>query len=83
MSLMRPVSRLCGASTPLAVELFCGGALGMLLRIAQRWVAAQPRGARDGSLAMFRDGLIFPITAFARVGAEARTRTLLCPRPAA
>ena len=83
VSLMRPVSHLCGASTPLAVELFCGGALGMLLRIAQRWLAAQPRGARDGSLAMVRDGLIFLITAFGRVVPEARTCTLLCPRPAA
>ena len=85
VSLMCPVSRLCAASTPLAVELFCGGALGMLLRIAQRWVAAQPRGARDGSLAMFRDGLVFPMNAFGRVVWEARAHLplCLCPRPAA
>lgn len=49
VGLMRAVERLCSASGPLAVEVFCGGALGAALRVAQRLVAAQVRVA-EGDL---------------------------------
>ena len=50
VGLMRAVERLCNASAPLAVEMFCGGALGAALRVAQRLVAAQVRVV-EGDLA--------------------------------
>ena len=70
---MRGVAMVGAASAPLAVKLFCGGALGMLLRMAQRWVAAQPRGQLDLILvAMLRDGLSFALEAFCTAVPQAR-----------
>ena len=43
VGIMEAVARLCSASGPLAVEMFCEGALGASLRVAQRLVAAQVR----------------------------------------
>ena len=41
---MHAITSMCKASEVLAMELFCGGVLGCALRVAQRLVAAQPRG---------------------------------------
>ena len=70
---LRGVAMVSDVSAPLAVELFCGGVLGMLLRVAQRWVAAQPRGLLDLILvAMLREGLSSVLEAFCRAVPQAR-----------
>ena len=48
LGVVQAVMRYCEASTALAVDLFCDGALGSLLRIAHRVVAALPHAARYG-----------------------------------
>ena len=49
---VQALRRLCGASAPLAAELFCDGALGKSLRITRRLVASKLR--REGELAAER-----------------------------
>ena len=65
--------RLCMASKPLAAELFAGGALGALLRVAQRLVAAQRRADRDTYAGrLLSGGLINVVKAFGRAVPQAR-----------
>ena len=69
---MHGVTSLCAAYVPLAVELFCQGVLGALVRIAQRWAWAQPHGRPDGIVALFKDGLVHVVTAFGVAVTQAR-----------
>ena len=67
--------RLCRLSMPLAVALFCGGALGALLRIARRLVASQPRACQESfaaSLIQPGDGLLLVVAAFGPAVPQAR-----------
>ena len=77
VAITRTVAQFCSAYWPLAVELFCSGALGALLRIARRWVAGQPTGPQDKSLEMFKHGLGYAVMAFAILGPEARAHGVL------
>ena len=78
---MRGVASLCTASVPLAVELFCRGTLGVLVRIVQRWVRAQPRGRWRGTISLVENGLVRVTYAFGVAVPQARAH--LVPRPAA
>ena len=57
---------------PLAVELFSSGVLSALLRVAQRWVAAQPRGRQDGAVTVLKKGLVNVVYAFGLTVPQAR-----------
>ena len=63
---------LSAASAPLAVELFCSRALGVLLRMAQRRVAAQPHGHQDGIVVMIMTVLMDIFKAFGPAVPQAR-----------
>ena len=63
---------LSAASAPLTVELFAGGVLSALLRMAQRWVAAQPRGRHAGAVAALEDGPVHAVRAFGLTVPQAR-----------
>lgn len=58
LAVVSALTRLCGASPPAAAELFCEGALGAWVRLAQRRVAKQPLADREGLAALLlKDGL--------------------------
>ena len=80
VSVMRSVARMSAVSAPLAVELFCSGVLGMLLHVAQRWVAALPHGHQDIVVSEFIDALSFVFGTFSLAVPQARAHLL---RPAA
>ena len=73
---------LCNASKALAVQCFCDGVLGGLLRVTRWLVDAQPhadwvrQGCRGG---LFRGGLVDTVEAFSRAVPQAR----VYPLPAA
>ena len=72
---VQALMQLCGAGAyiPLVVELFCGGVLGALLRIAQRVVAAQPHAEQENIAEyLFREGLISAVDAFGAAVPQAR-----------
>ena len=67
---------LSAASAPLTVELFAGGVLSALLRMAQRWVAAQPRGRHAGAVAVLEEeGLVCVVEAFGFTVPQARAHS--------
>ena len=73
------LTALCGGSAALAADLFCGGVLGGVMRVAQRLVAAQPGAGRDPLArrlvrdeAEDRDDLGFVVEAFGRAVPQAR-----------
>lgn len=74
------LKRLCCASAPLAVELFCDGVLGLLLRIAQRLVAAKLQ--REGEAAAERalcECAALLLEAFSAAVPQARAHALPAP----
>lgn len=73
--MMDVVRRLCGASVPFTVELFCGGVLGGVLRGARRMVAAQPTTDLEEEIAgfVFYEGVPAVVEAFGRAVPQART----------
>ena len=73
--MMDVVRRLCGASVPFTVDLFCGGVLGGVLRGARRMVAAQPTTDLEEEIAgfVFYEGVPAVVEAFGRAVPQART----------
>ena len=73
--MMDVVRRLCGASVPFTIELFCGGVLGAVLRGARRMVAAQPTTDLEEEIAgfVFYEGVPAVVEAFSRAVPQART----------
>lgn len=69
---MRAVGSLCDTSVHVAVEFFCQGVLGGLVRVAQRWAWAQPHGRQDGIVGLFKDYLVHMMTAFGDAVPQAR-----------
>ena len=70
---MNSMLHLCCASEQLAAELIAGGALGALLRVAQRLVAAQPRADQDACAGrLLAGGLMLVVKAFGRAVPQAR-----------
>ena len=78
----RAMAVLSAMYAPLAVELFSSGVLSALLRVAQRWVAAQPRRRQDGAVTVLKHGLVNVVYAFGLTVPQARARVCL-PRAAA
>ena len=73
LMVMQAVLRYCGASPSLTVDLFCGGALGALVRIAQRAVAALPHAAQYGYARQAVEDFLAPLVkAFALAVPQAR-----------
>ena len=74
------VMHLSGASgyLPLTVELFCGGVLGSLLRVAQRLVAAQPHAEQEEKIAeyLFHECLTSVVKSFGVAVPQARAHAL-------
>ena len=73
---MKGVALFSAASAPIAVEFFCGGVLGVLVRMVQRWVAARPLDELVGTVAMFTRGLVGVLDAFGLAVPQARARSL-------
>ena len=73
--MMDVVRRLAWSSAPLAVELFCGGVLGALVREARRASSVQPTAKLEGEVAgcAFAQGLPRVVSAFGRAVPQART----------
>lgn len=84
--LMRTVEHLCCADEyePLAVELFYGGVLSALLRVAQRVVAAQPHAEQEEKVAehLFHECLTSVVKAFGVAVPQARPNKLRIPQSA-
>ena len=76
---MRGVASLCTASAPLAVELFCRGTLGVLMRVVQRWVRAQPRGRWRGTIELIKNGLVHLTSALGVAVPQARAHLVSTP----
>ena len=75
------LTRLCGAYPPTAAELFCEGALGGWVRLAQRRVAKQPLADREGLAALLlKDGQRM-VEAFGLAVPQARGRLRNQPCP--
>lgn len=75
----RAVVLLCNASKALAVQCFCDGVLGGLLRVARWLVDAQPHAdwVRQGSAGrLFRGGLVDTVEAFSRAVPQTRAHPL-------
>ena len=70
----RGLARLSAAYAPLTVELFCAGFLGVLLRVAQRWVAAQLHADAKLDVATFADDLAVVFKEFGRAVPQVRAR---------
>ena len=81
LAVARALTRLCAyAYAPLAIELFCGRALGAWLRLAQRLLAAQPLAGRVHlAQRLLKDGLVPMVQAFGLVVPQARARSPLHP----
>ena len=79
--LMTAVACLCGISAPLTVEVFCGGALGALLRVALWLAAAQPHAQAKERVAeqLLREGLASAVDAFSLAVPQARAHPLPAP----
>ena len=79
LDVMAAVNRLCGASVPLTVELFCGGVLCALLHIAQRLLATQSHASEKERLAeqLFSKGLTSVVEAFGVAVPQARAHPLV------
>lgn len=77
LAVARALARLCDyAYAPLAIELFCGKALGAWLRLAQRLLAALPLAGREQLAArLVKDGLVPMVQAFGLVVPQARARS--------
>ena len=69
------VRQLCDASATMAVDLFCRGVLGKVLRAAQPVVTTQPSAAEGEKTAavLFLKGLEEVVAAFGRAVPQART----------
>ena len=77
LAVAKAFTSLGGAYAPLAVELFCGGALGLWLRLAQRLVASKPPAEREDIAArLLTDGLVPMVQAFGLVVPQARAHPL-------
>ena len=64
-------------ATRLTVELFCGGALGSLLRVVQRVVAAHPHAHQEGLAdVLLHEGLNHVVEAFGVAVPQARATPL-------
>ena len=72
---------LCGASVPLTVDLFCGGVLGALLRMAQRVVATQAHAHEKERITgdLLSKGLASVVETFGVAVPQARAHPLPVP----
>ena len=77
------VAALCEASAALTVDLYCGGVLSAMLRVARRLVAAQAGAQEEEETAgfLFHGRLAAVVTAFGRTVPQARAHKW--PAPAA
>ena len=75
------LAQLCAyAYAPLAIELFCGGALGAWLRLAQRIVPSQaPADRRQTAAGLLTYGLVPMVQAFGLVVPQARVHSSPAP----
>ena len=83
VSLIGTIPRYCGLSAPLTVELFCGGVLGALLRVAQRVVAAQANATQEEKIAehLLCVGLAAAVEAVGSAVPQARASAASASRP--
>ena len=81
LAVAKALTSLGGAYAPLAVELFCGGALGFWLRLAQRLVASKTPSEQEHLAArLLTEGLVPLVQTFGLVVPQARAHS--CPASA-
>ena len=74
------LTSLGGAYAPLAIELFCGGALGLWLQLAQRLVASKPPAEQEHiAVRLLTEGLVPMVQAFGLVVPQARAHCSPAP----